>query len=357
MFPCRLQITLIAAAVAAATVVQAQEFDLSGLPAYSPKVSRVRGVIRIHDCEIYQDLVHSWQDGFLQRQDVIKYTEYTVPAWFSGLCADTMDIGMAGRPIYVTEIKSFEATHGYPLLEIKCATGSFDRKTGATPGLIIFVHKDNPLGQLTLEQLDGILGAQRTGGWVGSAWSTACARGPEKNIRTWGQLGLTGEWKDKPIDIFGLDATLSGWSLMVQRDVFHGGDKWNPAIHEIVRGGSEVPADAKIVSDVAEDRYSLGFSFMRVVEKNPGVKPLSLESRPGGDFVPPTADTFFHRTYPLCNAIYLYVNRPPGQPLRPDLKEFLTYILGREGQQAVAAEGKFIPLNEETAREELKKLE
>jgi phosphate transport system substrate-binding protein len=348
---------VLAGVLLAAAGARAQEFDLSPLPAYVPKISGVRGVIRIHDCEIYQELVHRWQDGFLKRQRLIKYTEYTVPAWFSGLCADTMDIGVAGRGIYLTELKSFEATHGYPPLEIKFATGSFNKSTGATPGLIIFVNKNNPLVRLTLEQLDSILGAQRSGGWIGSTWSTACARGPEKNIRRWGRLGLTGEWADKPIDIFGIDATLSGWSGMIQRDIFHGGDKWNPAIHEIVRGGSEIPADAKIVADVAEDRYALGFSFMRVVEKNPGVRALALESKPGGAFVLPTKESFFRRTYPLANAVYLYVNRPPGKPLAPDLKEFITYVLSREGQQAVADNGTFMPLNAEAAREELKKLD
>jgi phosphate transport system substrate-binding protein len=351
------RLALLAAALAACSAGQAQSVDFSGLPSYAPAVARVHGVIRIHDCEIYQDLVHLWMDGFLHRQDVIKYTEYTVPAWFSGLCADTMDIGVAGRGIYLTEIKSFEATHGYPPLEIKFATGSFDKKTGATPGVIFFVNRDNPLRHLTLEQLDGIVGAQRTGGWVGSKWSTACARGPEKNIRTWGQLGLGGEWADRPIEIYGIDATLSGWAVLMQREVLHGGDKWNPAIHEIVRGGSEVPADARIVASVAQNRYALGFSFMRVVEKNPGVKALALESKPGGEFVAPTAESFYRRTYPLCNALYLYVNRPPGQPLRPDLKEFITYILSREGQQAVAEEGKFIPLNPDAAREELRKIQ
>ena len=122
------------------------------------------------------------------------------------------------------------------------------------------------------------------------------------------------------------------------------------------RGGSEAPADAKIVSSVADHRYAMGFSFMRVVEKNPGVKALALESALGGEFVAPTAQTFFKRTYPLANSVYLYVNRPPGQPLRPEIKEFITYILSKEGQEAVAANGKYTPLNPEAARAELQKL-
>ena len=62
---------------------------------------------------------------------------------------------------------------------------------------------------LTIEQIGGIFGAQRTGGWKGSHWSTDAARGPEGNIRTWGQLGLTGEWADKEITPYGLNQRYS----------------------------------------------------------------------------------------------------------------------------------------------------
>ncbi len=328
----------------------------SGAP-YVPATSNVHGVVRIHDSELTQHLVHLWQDGFLKQHPLVRYDEYTVPAWFNGLCADTADLAMAGRRAYRTELKAFESIYGYPPLEITFATGGFNQRKGNTPGVIILVHRDNPLAGLTLDQLDGILGAERTGGWEGTKWTTTPARGPEKNIRTWGQLGLTGEWADQPINIFGIDATLSGWSGLIQQVVFKGGDKWNPMIHEIVRGGTEVPADAQIVSGVASDRHAIGFSFMRVVEQNPGVKPVALARQPGGPFVAPTAQSFAARSYPLVTSLYIYLNRPPGRPLPPRLKEFLTFILSREGQQAVADDGMYIPLNAEAAQAELSKLD
>ncbi len=250
----------------AATSAHAEDFDLAPLPAYAPGTPKIHGVVRIHDTELTQHLVHLWQDGFLKLHPLVRYSEYTVPAWFSGLCAGTADFAV---------------------------TGGFNQRKGNTPGAIIFVHKDNPLTGLTLDQLDGILGAERTGGWGGTKWSAAAARGPEKNIRTWGQRGLTGEWADQPIRIFGIDATLSGWSGLIQKAVFKDGDKWNPAIQELMRGGAEVPADAQIVGGVAHDRYTIGFSFMRVVEQNPGVKALALAADATGPFVPPTRDTIF----------------------------------------------------------------
>jgi len=82
------------------------------------------------------------------------------------------------------------------------ATGSYD-VPGGTPVRVV-VHRDNPLAQLTMKQLDGIFGSERAGGWEGTSWRPGRARGPEQNIRTWGQLGLTGDWKDKPIHVYGL---------------------------------------------------------------------------------------------------------------------------------------------------------
>jgi phosphate transport system substrate-binding protein len=237
------------------------------------------------------------------------------------------------------------------------ATGGFNLRKGNTPAAIIFVNKDNPLTGLTLAQIDGVFGAERSGGWVGSKWTTAAARPASENIRTWGQLGLTGEWADKPIHLYGIDATLSGWSGLIQEVAFHGGDKWNPAINEIVRGGVEVPADAQIVAAVAEDKYAIGFNLMRVVEKNPGVKAVALAKDKSSPFVAPTAMSCYDRTYPLVNSVYLYMKRAPGAAIEPTLKEFLEYTLSREGQQLVVDDGMFIPLNPQADAEQFKRLQ
>ncbi len=346
---------LLLGVAAAWPVAGAQDFDLSSLPAYTPGPA-VHGVVRIHDTELTQHLVHLWQDEFLKLHPLVRYAEYTVPAWFSGLCAGTADFAVTGHEAWRSDLKAFESIYGYPPLEIMVATGGFNLRKGNSPGAIVFVHRDNPLTGLTLDQLDGIFGAERTGGWQGTQWTTDVARGPEKNLRTWGQLGLTGEWADAPIHFFGIDATLSGWSGLIQRVVFHGGDKWNPAIQEMVRGGAEVPADVQLVAGVGRDRYAIGFSFMRVVEQNPDVKPVALARTAGGPFIPPTRETFHDRTYPLDNAIYLYLNRAPGAPVPARLKEFLAFVLSREGQRAVMADGMFLPLPAAALREQRAKL-
>lgn len=337
----------------------AQQYDLSGLPPYHDATNpqQLHGVIRIHGTELTQHLIHQWEDAFLKLHPLVRFGDYMLPTGFSGLCAGTADINVMGHTAWRSDLKAFEGVFGYDPFEVMFATGGFNLRKGNTPAAIVFVNKDNPINQLSLRQLDGIFGAQRTGGWNGTRWSTASARGPEGNIRTWGQLGLTGDWKDKPIHLYGIDATLSNWSELIQRVVFKGGDKWNPAMNEIVRGGVEIPADAQIVSSVANDPYGIGFNLMRVVEKNPGVKALAIGAQDQGPYIQPTAESCYQRTYPLVNAVYLYLNRAPGNPLDPRLKEFLKFVLSREGQQIVVDDGMFIPLNPEAALEELRKLD
>jgi phosphate transport system substrate-binding protein len=261
-----------------------------------------------------------------------------------------------GHAGWRSDLKAFEGVHGYPPLEILFATGGFDKGVGNTPGVVIFANRENPVAGLTLDQVDGIFGAQRSGGWKGTTWSTEAARGPEKDIRTWGQLGLTGEWAGRPIELFGIDATLSNWSDLIQRVVFHGGDKWNPRLHEMVRGGSKAPADQQIVDAVAADKYAIGFNLMRVVEKEPRVKALPIALTAGGPYIAPTEDTMYRRTYPLANSVYIYLDRAPGKPVSPRIREFMAYILSREGQQDVVDDGMYLPLTAEFAREQREKL-
>jgi phosphate transport system substrate-binding protein len=293
----------------------------------------------------------------MKQQEAVRFSDYllTTSIGITGLVTGAADLGVMGHEIWRPDLNAFHRYFGYEPLEIMFATGSYDE--GSTPGPVIFVNKQNPLAKLTLKQLDGILGAQRTGGWRGLHWTTESARGADENIRTWGRLGLTGEWANKPIHIFGIDATLSNWSGLIQKVVFKGGDKWNPALHEIVRGGVETPADVEIANAVARDRLALGFSFMKIVERVPQVKPVALAANVGGPYIEPTRQNFYDRSYPLTNAVYIYLNRPPGKPLPPRVKEFLRYILSQQGQAAVAEDRTYLPLTADAVQEQLRKLE
>jgi phosphate transport system substrate-binding protein len=338
-------------------------YDLSALPPYKPEQMAL-GVVRIYGTPL-ESLVGRWANEFRAKQGHVRLEAYLINTSqaFAGLLTGKADIGVMGHRTWHTSLMAFEKAFGYAPLEIRFATGSYDDPEGSTPGLMFIVHKSNPLNKLTLEQIDGIFGAQRSGGWNGTKWSTAAARGPERNIRTWGQLGLTGEWADKPIHPRGSDVTLSNWADLIEREAFKGGKKWNPALYEGPRADISWKAhgktrDQQIIEGVQDDPLAIGFMFQRVINATKSdVKVLPLAASAGGPFITPSAQTFFDGSYPMHNGAYLYLNRVPGKPLSPRDKEFVRFVLSREGQQIVADSRIFIPLNAAQAQAELEKLD
>ena len=338
-------------------------YDLSALPAYAP-AQRVTGVLRVYGTPL-EELVGKWATAFRKYHGQVRLNAYLINTSqaFAGLVTGSADIGLMGHRQWRNGFQAFEAQFGYTPLEIKFASGSYDDPQGTTPGLMFIVNKHNPLAGLTLDQIDGLYGAQRTGGWVKGQWSTAVARGPEKNIRTWGQLGLTGEWADKPIQLYGSDVTLSNWADLIERECFQGGTKWNPALHEAPRADIGTKAKGKtrdqlILEAVEKDPAAIGFIFQRVINANHGdVRVLPLAAKAGGPLVTPSAQSFFDGTYPLQNGAYIYLNRVPGQPVGVREKEFVKFLLSREGQQIIANDRQFIPLSAGQIKVELAKLD
>jgi phosphate transport system substrate-binding protein len=341
-------------------------YDLSALPVYKPE-HRLLGPIRIYGTPL-EGLVGKWIAAFRgEYHGQVRLSAYLINTSqaFAGLMTGEADIGLMGHRTWHTSRVAFEKVYGYPPLEIKFANGSYDEPSpvGTTPGLIFIVNKTNPLASLTVEQIDGIFGTQRTGGWEGTRWTTAAARGPEKNIRTWGQLGLTGEWADKPIKPFGSDVTISNWDDLVQQVAFHGGTKWNPALVEAQRAdislkAKHLNADERIIRGVLDDPYAIGFMFQRVINRmKADVKVIPIAARAGEPPIMPSRQSFFDGTYPFRNGGYLCLNRVPGQPVSLREKEFVRFVLSREGQQIIADDRQFIPLNAEQVQAELKKLE
>jgi phosphate transport system substrate-binding protein len=82
-----------------------------------------------------------------------------------------------------------------------------------------------------------------------------------------------------------------------------------------------------------------------------------LAASDGGPYIEPTKDAMRDRTYPLTRSVYIYLNRQPGMPLDPKVREFLRYVLSREGQAILAAHGTYLPLTAAIVQEELKKLD
>jgi len=338
------------------------QYDLSNLPSYKPEQMAL-GVLRIYGTPL-EALVGRWAAEFRAKQGHVRLNAYLVNTSqaFAGLVTGKADIGLMGHRTWHTSLVAFEREFGHPPLEIRFASGSYDDPQGSTPGLMFVVNKSNPLAGLTLDQIDGIFCAQRSGAWDGTKWSTAAARGPEKNIRTWGQLGLTGEWSDKPIQLHGSDVTLSNWADLIEREACHGGKKWNPALIEGPRADIGLKAhgkwrDQEIIDGVERNPYAIGFVFQRVVNAaQSDVKVLPLGRSAVGPYVAPSAQTFFDGSYPMHNGAYLYLNREPGKPLNPATEELLRMILSREGQDAVMRDGKYLPLTAKVVQTQLQHL-
>ena len=335
------------------------------LPPYKPQ-QKVAGTIRNFGSAL-AGVLKLWEDGFrkihpeIRFEDKLPTSDAAIPALVTGVA----DLGPDGGEATLTENLSFFEVYGYPATGITVATGAFDIE-GKSNGPVVFVHQDNPITKLTVAQLDGIFGSERTAGMRGFKWTPSDARGPEGNIRTWGQLGLTGEWAHQPIQTYG--HAPSGTARFFQWKVLKNGDKWNPNFREYVETGSRMIADEDkaeqvlgirqmLKKELANNRYGIAWTIMPQAKEVPGIKPIALAGRAGGAYVVPSRESFQDRSYPLVRSIYVFLNRAPGKPLEPKLKEFLRYVLSRDGQQLVARNGGYLPLTAAVAREQLQKLD
>jgi phosphate transport system substrate-binding protein len=337
-----------------------KQFDLSGLPRYTPD-QKVSGTIRQWGVNYIADsgLARQWEDGFRRYQPDVTFADSlkSTALGIAGLYTGVADLAPMGREIIWDELTAYQREMGALPLEITFATGSFD-VGGWTFALGVVVHRDNPLRQLTLKQLDGIFGTVRTGGWKGLMWDTSAARSASENIRTWGQLGLSGAWANQDIRVYGYNLKFH-FPDFFSKKVFKGGDKWTEQLREYANrrkddGMLGLAAD-EFMKDLSNDRYGIAYTGHQAL--TPETRALALADSDNGPYVELTLDTVQNRTYPLTRDVYYYLNRPAGQPVDPKLREFMRYVLSREGQEAVQQDGKYLPLTAEMARAQLPKLD
>ena len=351
-------------------VFYTKKFDLSGLPDYQPEAA-VKGEIRQWGDNYLKDsgLIDLWEQQFRQFQPGASFADNLASSSvaFPGLITGAADLAPLGRQALWDELKGFEregaGTGGEgnlgdtEVLEITVATGSYDVR-GWTFALGAFVHKDNPIAKLSMEQLDGIFGAERSGGWNGLTWEPSRARGPEQNIRRWGQLGLSGDWADRPIHVYGYNFKYH-FADEFDKKVLKASGKWNETLKMysneagLTADGSLTPGGELMMDDLGKDPY--GIAYTGVPFLTPQTKVLALAPG-GGNPVELTLDNVQNRSYPLLRDVYYYARRQKGQPLQPKVKEFLRYILSRQGQEAVQRDGKYLPLTAAAAREQMQKL-
>ena len=373
----------IAAALAAlcASAALAQAPDLATIPQYKKEFD-VSGGLRVAGSEL-KGVMDKLVEGFQKFQPNMKpSTNYMTSSEgaLGMMYAGVSDIAPMGDDAKITDQMPFFNAKGYVPTEISIATGGYNVR-GVLFAWAIFVNKDNPIAQLSMEQLDGIFGSERSGGWEVGAnadnnllFTAKYARGPEKNIRTWGQVGLRGEWADKEIKTYGYVAP--GFAVSFQRAVMHWSTKWNPNYMEFVEW-KEATNDAagnavrsqRMYEAISRDKYAIGWGALMHLQGTcvnpdgskcpgyPNLKVIPISATTGGNAVELTADNVKNRSYPLLRDAYIYVDKPPGRAMDPKVREFMRFVLSREGQEIIAKNGPYTAIPADYIREQLKKLD
>ncbi|MBI2215265.1 MAG: PstS family phosphate ABC transporter substrate-binding protein [Acidobacteria bacterium] len=305
---------------AGTTFAQAVKVD-PAIPAYT-STQGVSGNLKSVGSDTMNNEMTLWAEGFRKLYRNVKVEiegkgSSTAPP---ALTAGTSHFGPMSRAMKADEVDKFEKKYGYKPTEIRTSVDV----------LAVYVHKDNPIAGLTLQQVDAIFSKTRRGG-------------AKKDIKTWGDLGLTGEWKDKPISLYGRNSASGTYGFFKENALFKGDYK------DSVK---EQPGSSSVVQGVASDRYGIGYSGIGY--KTADVKAVPLAAK-GAKFFEANAENGYQGLYPLSRYLYLYVNRAPGKPLDPVRAEFLKYMLSQEGQEAVVKDG-YYPLPNKIVMEERQKL-
>lgn len=289
---------------------RSQDVD-PALKPYHKVAGEVAGSLKCVGSDTMNNLVALWAEGFKKVYPSVregiegKGSASAPPALAEGTCS----FGPMSRDWKPSEIDAFKAKHGYPPAVVPVAIDM----------LAVFVHRDNPLKSLSLQQVDAIFSKNRTGG------ATA-------DIRTWGDLGLEGEWKDKPISLYGRNASSGTYGYFKEFALFKGDFKSTV---------KEQPGSSAVVQAIASDKFAIGYSGIGY--KTADVRPLPLAPKPDAAAVEPVAANAYSGDYPLARFLYLSVNRKPGSPLDPLRREFLRYVLSASGQGDVKKDG-YLPL-------------
>ncbi|MDE2220150.1 MAG: substrate-binding domain-containing protein [Gammaproteobacteria bacterium] len=318
--------------------------DLSALH-YRPTQS-VSGTIRVWGNAQMRALVQRWGVAFRRWQPQAKLQLHMTGSdiGMAGLYTGRADLAVLGRASTDSETKAFEWIYGYRPLALQILCGSLDQ-AGRSPALVVFVHQSNPLAQLALAQLAAIFNDD--------------SRSRTAAIRRWDQLGLRGEWANQAIHIYSVD-TESGTGRFFRHEVLDDGRllNWDNLTEFKDRrnsDGSVVTSRAQILGALARDRYGIALTSLPASEA--GVRPIALGSKPGGSYYQATARSLIARRYPLSRAIFAYVNRRGAGPMEPKVREFLRFVLSRDGQSQVRARDGYLPLSAALAREQLQDLD
>ncbi|MDB6113509.1 MAG: hypothetical protein JWQ62_454, partial [Lacunisphaera sp.] len=118
--------------------------------------------------------------------------------------------------------------------------------------------------------------------------------------------------------------------------------------------GTQYDHGQQILDALAKNPSGIAISNVRYA--NPAVRPLALARREGEPFYEPTKANLIAQTYPLVRIIPAFIDVAPGQLVDPKVREFLRYLLSREGQQALVHDSDYLPLGADAIGRQLEKL-
>jgi len=221
----------------------------------------------------------------------------------------TSTLGPMSRKMKSKEIAAFEDRYGYKPLAIPVAIDA----------LAVYVNKDNPIKGMAIPDVDAVFSSTRK-----------C--GGDKNITKWGDLGLTGNWKNRNIQIYGRNSVSGTYGYFKKKALCKGDYKNNV---------NEQPGSASVVQSVSSSINGIGYSGIGY--KTSGVRAVPLTKKVGGKFIEASPDNAVSGKYPLSRFLYVYVNKKPNKQLAPLEKEFIKMVLSQQGQEVVIKDG-YIPL-------------
>ncbi|WP_347259958.1 substrate-binding domain-containing protein [Rudaea sp.] len=296
------------------------------LPAYKPRRDlKLAGTFKGAASDVLPGLANAWFAAFKKFYPNVNLSvapPYAGSLGAKELVKQNIDFVFVSRELKPDDIVDFKAKFGYAPTSVPISGGSY-RHFGFLDAVGFFVSRDNSLDRISFAQLDAI-------------FSSTHHRGG-KPITTWGQLGLTGDWADKPIHAYGIKPW-NGFEEFVRQRVLSTDGKrgeWNDGTHY-----------DKVVFPMArhalEDRYAIGYTGVAYVDAP--VKMLALGENESGPFLAPSYENVARATYPLSRLIFFNVNKAPGKALDPALTEFLRFVLSREGQQVVREQALYLPL-------------
>jgi len=311
-------LTFAAAGVSAVSAVAAVD---PALPTYE-KTSGVSGNLSSVGSDSLANLMTLWAEEFKKN-----YPNVNIQIQAAGsstappaLTEGTANMGPMSRPMKDSEIQAFEEKYGYKPTAVPVAIDA----------LAVFVHKDNPIKSLSIEQVDAIFSSTRLCGY-------------DKDIKTWGDLGLTGEWANKPLQLFGRNSVSGTYGYFKEEALCKGDFKSNV---------NEQPGSASVVQSISSTLNAIGYSGIGYRTSSVRAVPLSKK---GGEAFEASEENALAGKFPLARFFYVYVNKAPNQPLSPLDAEFIKLVLSKQGQDVVMKDG-YIPLPSKVAEKAMKEL-